>query len=133
MTRRGPKGKAKIFHMRDNTERKDRVIEEAVIPLHGEVERPKWLKGKARKVFEEKLEIYKKRGQSIVGLERMLAHYCQLEVLLIELWKTPTGPTPAAQAEYRRWCSDFFDSPASQLIRPGNKDPDNSFDKHGIR
>ena len=130
MAKPGRKSKSPALHLATGTDQPCRRKEQVVIPLHGEVQRPKWLTGKARKLFEEKLLVYEKRGQSVVGLERALAHYCQLEILIVELWKTPAGPTMATLSEYRRFCNEFFDTPASQLIRPGKKGSDNPFSKH---
>lgn len=91
---------------------------------------PEWLKGEVRKLFEKRVEIYKKRGQSLIGMERSLAHYCRLEILLVSLWKKKASPSISLINAYRIYANEFFDTPASQLMRPKNKPPDNPFSKN---
>ena len=130
MSKRGPKSKPPALHIANGTDQPCRRKEAAVVPLHGETQRPKWLKGTARKIWDRKIKIYEKRGQNLVGMEDSLAQYCALEAHIIELWKSPAGPQMAVVAQYRIFADTFFDTPASQLVRPSNKPPDNRFLKH---
>lgn len=130
MATRGKKAKSPALHLATGTDQPCRRKEQVVVPLHGEVQRPKWLTGAARKIWERKTEIYERRGQNIVGMEDTLAHYCALEAHLRQQWKSPAGPTMAEINAYRIFAETFFDTPASQLTRPKGKPPDNPFSKH---
>ena len=130
MAKPGAKGKSKVLHLATGTDQPCRRKESAVIPLHGEIQRPKWLTGAARKIWERKIDIYKRRGQNTVGLEDALAQYCALEAHLIQEWKAPAGPKMNEINAYRIFANEFFDTPASQLTRPKGTKLDNPFGKH---
>ena len=130
MGKPGAKGKSKQIHEMTGTHRKDRTPLEVVPPIPARNIRPKGLITKAGPIFDEKLEIYTARGQSIAGCESLLVQYCNLEATLLDLWKNKQIPTMAQMTEYRRLADTFFDSPASQLSRPKSNKSDNPFSKH---
>ena len=131
MARSGPKAKAKHLHLATGTDQPCRRTGVVVKSLPGIPERPKWLKGEARKIWDKKIEIYRKRGQDVVGLEARLADYCALEARLIEdYWKKNLLPPAAYLTQVRVFGNEFFDTSASQLVRPKGNKPDNKFLNH---
>ena len=130
MAKPGAKGKSKQIHEMTGTQRKDRVSIEIVPPIPARNIRPKGLIRNAGRIFDEKLEIYTARGQSIAGCESLLVQYCNLEATLLSLWRNKQIPTMAQMTEYRRLADTFFDSPARQLSRPKKNDSKNPFSKH---
>jgi len=92
--RPGRKPKSNIVKLATGTDQTCRHREPVVLSLTGEPVRPKWLTGNARKIWEDKIEKYKARGQSIVGCEDLLASYCALEARLIEdFWQKKINAT----------------------------------------
>lgn len=86
-----------------------------VVPaLAGDPVMPKWLTGGAAELWRERVAIYQRRGQTVVGCERALAVYCKLEVEIIDRWRTrkPVA-TPLVNA-LRYWANEFYDTPAAQ-------------------
>jgi hypothetical protein len=86
-----------------------------VPPLNGDVSRPGWLKGRAARLWDEKVAIYRQRGQSVLGCESALAQYCALEALLIEQHAKKLTPPTSQLTAFRAFASEFFDTPASQI------------------
>lgn len=118
MSRRGPKGKPPELKVVAGTDQPCRRRERVVKPVDGLPVRPSWLKGRAAKIWAEKVAAYQNRGQSIVGCESALAQFCALEATLIDQFaKRLTPPTSQINA-YRSFASEFFDTPASQIGSP---------------
>lgn len=116
--RRGPKGKAPELKVVAGTDQPCRRRERLVVPLEGVPAKPAWLKGRAAKLWAEKVEAYTARGQPIVGCESSLAQFCALEAMLIDQFaKKLTPPTSQINA-YRAFASEFFDTPAAQIGSP---------------
>lgn len=132
MAKPGPKPKsADILAMRA-TERPDRERATAVQHIDGEPERPSWLKGRARKIWDDKVSKYLARGQSVRGCEDALAQYCALEADLIEqFWRKSLTPPTAMINAHRIYANEFFDTPASQHAPSGGKAPSNPFSRNG--
>ena len=47
-----------------------------------------WLTGPALELWHAHVSSYQQRGQNVLGCEALLALYCQLEVTIIEKWRT---------------------------------------------
>ncbi|TXL75624.1 hypothetical protein FHP25_13290 [Vineibacter terrae] len=86
-------------------------------PVAGDVVKPAWLRGRAAKLWAEKVAIYAARGQSIVGCEAALAQYCSIEAALIEQYRKKNTPPVAQITAFRILAAEFFDTPASQIGR----------------
>ena len=86
-----------------------------------ELKPPKWMAAAARKIWDEKVNRYRQRGQKISGFEDSLAQYCALEAELIDMRKKRMVPPMAMVSQHRVWASEFYDTPASQVARPGSK------------
>lgn len=134
MARRGTKPKsAEVLEMR-GTARGDREREAVVTHLGGEPVRPAWLKGRARKIWDEKVERYLARGQSVKGCEDALAQYCSLEADLIDdYWRKKITPPVTMINAHRIYASEFFDTPSSQVKPSGGNSPSNPFSRNGKR
>ncbi|QOZ52874.1 hypothetical protein XH90_17020 [Bradyrhizobium sp. CCBAU 53338] len=86
--------------------------------LDGQPVKPAWLKGRAAKLWAEKVATYVERGQSVVGCESALAQYCSLEASLIEQFVKKLTPPTSQLSAYRTYAAEFFDTPASQIGSP---------------
>lgn len=85
------------------------------------IKAPAWLTAPAKKIWDAKCERYRQRAQKIGGFEDSLAQYCALEADLIDMRKKRI-PVPAAMlTAHRVWAGEFYDTPASQTARPGQK------------
>jgi hypothetical protein len=113
--RRGSKGKPPALKVISGTDEPGRRREHVVAPLPGEVVKPAWLKGRAAKLWAEKVAVYEARGQSIVGCESALAQYCSIEAALIEQYRQKITPPVAQITAFRMLAGEFFDTPASQV------------------
>ena len=75
----------------------------------------------ARKVlaiWNEKLQTYYARRQSVVGYESMLYQYCLLEAAVNERYLN-AGPPTTMVAQLRLYATEFFDTLASQVKTSG--------------
>src|SRR5690606_19325191 len=84
---------------------------------HRDPVRPKWLKGMARKIWDEKVARYAARGQRVAGCEDALAQYCALEAELIDMRRRKISPPIAMINAHRIYAGEFYDTPASQNVR----------------
>ncbi|MCO6178817.1 hypothetical protein [Ciceribacter sp. RN22] len=116
MTRSGPKGKPPELKIVSGTDQPCRRREPAVAPIPGEAIKPSWLKGRAAKLWAEKVAIYRARGQAIVGCESALAQYCAIEASLIEQYRKGITPPVAQVNSFRIYAAEFYDTPASQVL-----------------
>ena len=138
MAKRGTKPKSNVVKMNQGTNQPcrsydelfDNDIDEGVIC-------PEWLCGstsqhmdRAKKIWTEKVSKYTKRGQSVSGCEDALAQYCALEANLIWHYESDILPPMPMVNAYRIWANEFFDTPASQLVKPAGSKPTNPFLKH---
>ena len=136
MAKPGQKQKSAQIHMLQGTSRNDRQVESVVDELTDEIVRPKWLTGRARKIWAEKIERYEKRNQNISGCEDSLAQYCCLEAALIDdFWRKKLTPPTSMLNSYRIFASEFYDTPSSQQVRkaPSGGKSGNSFGKNKRR
>jgi hypothetical protein len=115
MSRRGPKGKPPALKVVAGTDQPSRRREQIVEIVEGEAVKPTWLKGRAAKLWHEKVAIYKARGQAIVGCESALAQYCAMEATLIDQYAKKIVPAVTQVTAFRALASEFFDTPASQI------------------
>lgn len=111
---------------RKPTRPRERIVE----PVPGVPRKPAWLKGRAARIWREKLAIYTRRGQNVVGCEANLAIYCRLEATILDDWDAGRPPTAALLSAYQRLCAAFYDAPAYQ-IRSMKPERENPFMKHG--
>lgn len=139
MAKRGPKGVSPAEKRARKTEQPCRKVEtlyanHAARPDPESIEAPKWLNAAARKIWQEKTERYRKRGQKIDGFQDALAQYCSLEADLISSYKKKI-PIPIALINaHRIWCAEFFDTPASQKVPAnGGAGKQNKFTSNGNR
>jgi hypothetical protein len=82
---------------------------------------PKWLCAAAKKIWADKVNRYRQRSQKVGGFEDGLAQYCALEAELIALYRKKNTPPMAMVTAHRVWASEFYDTPASQVAKPGSK------------
>jgi hypothetical protein len=112
-----PAAKPDRLKVIDGTFRRDRAHPPAVAPLSGEPLKPSWLRGRAAKIWSEKMTVYRRRGQSVAGCEAALAQYCALEAAMIESYRQKQRPTSAEVNTYRTLAREFYDTPASQISK----------------
>ena len=115
------------------TDRRDRRRLPVVPALTGAPVRPAWLSPAARCIWDERVKLYRLRGQPMRGFEDFLGHYAELEARVRKLWQSRRPVRAALLAEYLKFSQAFYDTPASQEKgRP--KDPrgdSNPFASHG--
>ena len=103
-----------------------------IVPhLDGEITIPAWLKGRGRKLFIERCDVYAQRRQVIRGCEEALAHYCALSASLEVQWRKEVKVSAADLAQLRQWMSAFFDTPDSQVASGKAPVGDNPFSNNG--
>ncbi len=128
--KRGRKPKSEIIKLASGTNRPDRVTEQIISPLEGEVEKPEWFDADVSEIWDKKVKVYNLRGQKVVGLESALTQYVLLEAFLIKRWKEGGDPPGVNRINaYRIWANEFYDTPASQILKVGNR-KDNPFLKY---
>ena len=138
MPKRGTKPTpAKVIELRGTGKaerpRQQRFSDDAEVPAGSPV-KPKWLTRLAGRIWNDKVEIFQRRGQDVTGCEMALAQYCVAEAHLIECYKKGIVPTTAMVREHRMWAAEFFDTPASQVDTSGKgKRKGNAFDRNGRR
>lgn len=131
MAKRGPKPTPlKVVEGR-GTVKKTRTRKQVVPDLEGEPKKPEWLMARAIVIWDEKVAIYKERGQSVVGCESALAQYCQLEAKLEEMWGAHLLPAMAMITAHRIYANEFFDTPASKHVSGSGKETENRFKRNG--
>lgn len=113
------------------TFRPGRALEDVIAPLTGETKPPKWLKGMGLRLWKDKVGIYERRGQSVVGCESALAQYCAVEADLIDRWKRGTDVPVALINAHRIYANEFYDTPASQQAAGKPKGAGNRFAANG--
>lgn len=134
MARPGPKLKPPELVEASGTTKPCRARESVVQHIAGDAVRPAWVVGRARKIWETKVETYLARGQSVKGCEEALAQYVSLEAALIEdYWKKKTAPPAAMLNTYKSFAIEFYDTPASQIKPSGGNTPTNPFSRNGKR
>lgn len=76
--RRGPKGKPPELKVVAETDQPCRRRERLVKVIEGGPTKPSLLKGRAAKLWAEKVEAHLARGQQVKGCESSLAQFCAL-------------------------------------------------------
>ena len=132
MARRGTKPQPDAWKVLKGTFEPSRAGEQVVKPLQGEAIAPKWLKGRARRLWDEKLAVYARRGQTVVGCEGALAQYCSLEAELIDGYTRKVEIPVAKVNAFRIFANEFYDTPASQHA-PAKRTTNNRFAANGQR
>lgn len=84
---------------------------------------PKGMSAAARKIWVEKVERYRQRGQKVQGREDALQAYCETQAKLFKLFRTQAGPSIGMINAHRAWCNEFHDTPASQKTKAGDGTP----------
>ena len=121
----------KLRVVRGGRFRKERVRVPVVPPVPGEPGAcPAWLRGVGRKLWHVKLAIYAAREQSVVGCEGALAQYCAIEADLARRWRIGLDVPASMLNAYRIFCSEFFDTPASQIGQAAKPAAANRFAGH---
>lgn len=115
MARTGPKGKPPALKVVSGTDQPCRRREPVVETIPGMPVKPAWLKGRAAKLWAEKVETYRVRGQAVAGCESALAQYCALEAALIDQYQKRMIPPVAQVNAFRILAAEFYDTPASQI------------------
>jgi hypothetical protein len=133
MAKRGTKPKNNVVKINQGTDQPCRSYDELFEnDPDEEIICPDWLNDRAKKIWDEKVTKYVKRGQSVSGCEDALAQYCALEAdLIAKHYEKDITPPVAMVNAIRIWANEFFDTPASQLVKPGGKKTTNPFLKHG--
>ena len=132
MARRGTKPQPDALKLLKGTFEAAKAREQVVNPLEGAASAPKWLRGRGLRLWHEKLAVYARRGQSVVGCEGPLAQYCALEAELIEGYRRKAEVPVAKITAHRIYASEFYDTPASQHV-PAKREPSNRFARNGHR
>jgi len=132
MAKPGKKLKSADIHQLQGTSQKCRETQRTVDVIDDPILRPKWLIGRARKIWDEKISRYEKRNQNISGCEDALAQYCSLEASLIDdFWRKKITPPTSMLNSHRIYSAEFYDTPASQQVRkPTGGKSGNSFGKN---
>lgn len=136
MARRGPKGQSPESQAAKGETRPSRKVvtlfkDHASRPDPDTIPAPKGMNPDAKRLWKEKTERYRQRGQKISGFEDALRQYCELEAAMNKLWRH-TVPTMAMIAQHRMWSSEFYDTPASHKVRVnGGKSAENRFGNNG--
>jgi hypothetical protein len=87
----------------------------------------------AKRIWNEKVSRYRRRGQKVQGFEDALRQFCELEAALNKAWKNGTA-TMAMVNAHRLWSAEFFDTPSSQKVPAGHgRRDENKFAKNGHR
>ena len=113
------------------TEKPTRQRHNVVPYLDGEIVIPAWVKGRARKLFVERCNVYARRRQVIAGCEESLAHYCCLMASVEDRRRKGVDVTASEMGQLRTWAHEFYDTPASQVAKGPAPDKDNPFAKRG--
>lgn len=103
----------------------------AVPVLPGVPQRPGWLRGAARRLWDVKTGTYSRRSQSVIGCEGILAMYCQLEADIVQRWRQHADVPATLLNTYRAYAAEFYDTPASQHAARSPSSGANPFSAHG--
>jgi hypothetical protein len=104
-------------------------------PDPADIPPPKHLSAAAKRIWSEKVDRYRQRGQKVEGFESTLGVYCEIEAALNAATRRGTV-TAAMITTYRRFAADFYDTPASQHATPGaggGKRVENPYRRNGLR
>jgi len=88
---------------------------------------PSWLSAYARRLWQERVTTYSRRGMSVAGCEGALAAYCQLEAQIARRWQKGQDVPPAWLNALRLFAGEFHDTPSSQIGRGTPAAPPNRF------
>ena len=80
------------------------------------IDPPSWLNKKAKKIFNEKVETYRRRGQKVDGFQAALALYCALEEQILKKFKDGGINNIAAVTRWESMSKSFYDTPSSQKV-----------------
>ena len=132
MAKRGTKPKNNVVKINQGTDQKCRNYDELFDNNTDEdIVCPEWLSERAKEIWVEKVSKYTERGQSVSGCESALAQYCALESdLITKYYEKDLTPPVAMINAIRIWANEFFDTPASQLVKPAGNKTTNPFLKH---
>ena len=117
MAKPGPKPKPTNLKILEGTDQPCRRPSAPSSKGFAPPERPKWLKGAARKIWDSKLAKYEQDGLDVSRCGDALAQFCALEAKLINLWRQGVNADVpmALYAQYRVMANEFFETPASRL------------------
>jgi phage terminase small subunit len=132
MARRGTKPQPDALKVIKGTFEAAKSHQPAVKLLEGTPTPPKWLQGRALELWHEKVAIYQRRGQPVVGCEAALAQYCSLENELIDAYTRQLDIPVAKINAHRIYANEFYDTPASQHV-PTRQREENRFARNGQR
>lgn len=139
MARRGPKPQSPAMQAAKGTVQPCRAVT-VLFPDHASrpdpeaIDPPKWLNAAAKRIWAAKVERYRQRSQKVGGFEDALAQYCALEAEIIANRRKGFPVPMAAINAHRIWAAEFYDTPASQVARPGaNGAGGNKFAQFGKR
>lgn len=132
MGRRGPPPKPPHLKVLSGTDQPCRRTERVVGPVDDPVTCPRWLKGKARRFFLGRAQVYAQRGIDVAGCEDMLAHYCSLHVKLVEQWQSGLVPAKGLLDTLKSYAVQFYDVPTAQFDKLPGK-PTNAFSRNGVK
>lgn len=112
------------------TGRPDRARVNLVPPLTGEVNRPDGMTPEVSSLFDEQVAIMSRRGQQVIGLERVIAQYCSI---WIDVESRGARATAADRNTLLQWHRQFLNTPVAQVVSAKRLDQDNPFRKHARR
>lgn len=136
--RTGPKGQSPEQKVARGETRPSRAVvsiypDHASRPDPAELPPPRGMTPAAKKIWTEKVERYRQRGQKVQGFEDALRQYCELEAALNKAFKDKSANMAMVNA-HRQWASEFFDTPSSQKVPVYGKQKDsNPFTNNGRR
>lgn len=139
MAKRGPKPQPPALHAAKGTVQPCRAVtvlfpDHASRPDPESIPPPKWLSAAAKHIWAEKVDRYRQRAQKVAGFEDALAQYCALEADIIAARRKKLPITVAMINAHRIWAAEFYDTPASQIARPGGAaNKGNQFAQFGKR
>lgn len=127
--RTGPKGISPEQQKAHGETRPSRTVvalygDHASRPDPADLPAPKGMTAAARKIWSDKVERYRQRGQKVDGFQDALRQYCELEAALNKAFKKG-DVTMAMVNAHRLWSAEFFDTPAAQKV-PANSAKQNS-------
>ena len=115
----------------------DRPNSDNIVLLAGEPERPKWMTGKNRAKWDEKVATFRSRGITVRGYEDQLAIYVATLVKMETDLESGREIQASTLAQLRQMAREFFDTPqsAGRLSRKKPTQPSadgNPFAQRGI-
>lgn len=91
---------------------------------------PPHLSRAAKRIWRDKVERYRARGQKVDGFQDALGVYCEAEATL-NLATRRGVATPALVAAWRRFAGEFFDTPRTQQAAPSGRTGANPYSTNG--